>query len=406
MYKLNCCVAVALVGLASRSIPTNAQCEPVAQLAGSALLFDGAIDLATIADSASLRVTTSATIELWIRPTTPFSTFQRFVNKGDGAVCDSNRAFELMITPSSGREGVQSDFFTGDCTGWTPLVACHTFLPGEWAHVAAVYDAAEGKTSLFINGSLLVEGTVSATGDPISQAIFASTFPLILGSWNGSGLFYGGEMDELRIWGLVRAPEQVVGRPLWDIVIPKWKLKFKSTKGVEDAIERTFDVLLDPENGNILRVASRWPQGVAGEPQDIPAQTAEEEMGWMSDKYLSFPDEEPRITFAQALEVVYRQGVGNPLVAKRIKGRYVVQLKVPRGPSPVWAITLEGIHVPAPGSFPGIGRRVSKRMRNIVDARTGEWIGASNIPRPISEDKAPLPPRQPPGNDPPPGDSP
>ncbi len=186
--------------------------EVQAQLAGNALMFDGTNDLGTIADSASLHLGSSATIELWIRPTTPFSTFQRFVNKGDGAVCDSNRAFELMITPSSGREGVQSDFFTGDCTGWTELVACHTFLPGEWAHVAAVYDAAEGKTSLFINGSLLLEGTVSATGDPISQAIFPSTFPLILGSWNGSGLFYGGEMDELRIWSLVRAPADIAAK--------------------------------------------------------------------------------------------------------------------------------------------------------------------------------------------------
>ncbi len=199
--------------------------------------------------------------------------------------------------------------------------------------------------------------------------------------------------------------EQVVGRPLWEIVIPKWKLKFKSAKGVEDAFERTFDVLLDPENGNILRVASRWPQGVAGEPQDIPAHIAEEEMGWMSDEYLSFPDEEPRITFAQALEVVHGPGVGNPLVAKRITGRYVVQSATRGGPSPVWAITLEGIkrQVPSP---PGSRPRSISCIRNIVDARTGEWLGASNIPRPINENKAPSPPRQPPGNDPPPGDFP
>ena len=105
--------------------------------------------------------------------------------------------------------------------------------------------------------------------------------------------------------------EQVVGRPIWEIVIPKWKLKLKSAKGVEDAFERTFDVLLDPENGNVLRVASRWPQGVAGEPPDLPAQSAEDQMwGTSKEKYDSFPDEEPRITFAQALEVVYGPGVG------------------------------------------------------------------------------------------------
>jgi len=179
-----------------------------AQLPGNALLFDGADDLATVADSTSLHLASSATIEAWIRPTTPFSTFQRFINKGDGLVCDSNRAFELMINPSPG-EGVQSDFFTGDCTGWTAPVGFHTFVPGEWAHVAAVYDAGTSKTSLFMNGSLLAEGTGSATGDPISQPIFPSTFPLILGSWNGSGLFYAGEMDELRIWNIVRTAADI-----------------------------------------------------------------------------------------------------------------------------------------------------------------------------------------------------
>lgn len=199
--------------------------------------------------------------------------------------------------------------------------------------------------------------------------------------------------------------EQVVGRPLWEIVIPKWKLKFKSAKGAEDAFERTFDVLVDPENGNVLRVASRWPQGVAGEPLDIPAQSAEDQMGRRSEKYHGFPAEAPRITFAQALEVVYGPGVGNPLVAKRITGRYVVQSAPRGGPSPVWAITLEGIkrQVPSP---PGSRPRSISRIRNIVDARTGEWLRATTIPRPITENKAPSPPRQPPGKDPPPGDFP
>ncbi len=200
--------------------------------------------------------------------------------------------------------------------------------------------------------------------------------------------------------------EQVVGRPLWEVVIPKWKLKFKSAKGVEDAFERTFDVLVDPENGNVLRVASRWPQGVAGEPPDLPAQSAEDQMWATSkEKYHSFPDEAPRISFAQALEVVYGQGVGNPLVAKRITGRYVV-LSGSRGePSPVWAITLEGVHIASPG-FLGLRPRPSKRIRNNVDARTGEWLGASNFPLPITENEAPSPPRQTPGNDPPLGDNP
>src|SRR5262245_27332255 len=81
-----------------------------AQVAGNALLFDGANDLATIADSASLHLASSATIEAWIRPTTPFSMYQRLINKGDGGGCASDRAYELTLAPPGSLygEGVES----------------------------------------------------------------------------------------------------------------------------------------------------------------------------------------------------------------------------------------------------------------------------------------------------------
>src|SRR5262249_32319913 len=44
---------------------------------------------------------------------------------------------------------------------------------------------------------------------PITQPMFPSTLPLILGSCNGIFLFYGGEMDEVRIWNIVRTPAEI-----------------------------------------------------------------------------------------------------------------------------------------------------------------------------------------------------
>lgn len=180
--------------------------------------------------------------------------------------------------------------------------------------------------------------------------------------------------------------EQIVGRRLWEVVVPKWRLDLASARpGVEDAYERTFDVLLDPESGNVLWVASRWPEGEPGEVGDLPPQIAEEQMsGWWGEEYHGFPPAKPATTFVQALDVVLTRGVGNPLRAKRITGHYVIQSSGGRDPRPMWVVMLQGIRMPAPGAPGDASIRYSRVMRNLVDARTGEWVTAVNFPKPVS----------------------
>ena len=52
--------------------------------------------------------------------------------------------------------------------------------------------------------------------------------------------------------------EQVVGRPIWHVVVEKCRIVLVSgTDSLEDAYERTFDILIHPRNGALLRISSR-----------------------------------------------------------------------------------------------------------------------------------------------------
>ena len=44
---------------------------------------------------------------------------------------------------------------------------------------------------------------------PIHEPIYPSTFPLVFGSFNGTDLFYRGQVDEVRIWNYARSAQQI-----------------------------------------------------------------------------------------------------------------------------------------------------------------------------------------------------
>ena len=180
--------------------------------------------------------------------------------------------------------------------------------------------------------------------------------------------------------------EQIVGRQVWHVIIRKWKLRLDSAMpGFEDSYERTFDVLLDPEDGNILKIVSRWPEGIAEIAPEPSASSAELQMrGAGLEKYHSFPKTKPSISFLQALDVTLKEGFGNPLQAKQIVAHYVVRSSMERKPKRVWAITLRGI-TPFRAAYPGVAEDARNHMRNIIDATTGKWISANTSPQPESE---------------------
>jgi hypothetical protein len=81
---------------------------------------------------------------------------------------------------------------------------------------------------------------------------------------------------------------------------------------------------------------------------------------------------------------VLSHGIGSPFLAKEIHGVYVMHSRMGSTPRPVWAITLRGLPpMAARGSY-GDTIPVWQRnhMRNVLDARSGEVLFATNSPQP------------------------
>lgn len=175
---------------------------------GHAVSFNGG--LITIPDGPALSLGNRATVECWIRPLST-SANQRFIEQGDGWGCESDRAFDMALNPA---------YFpgSGHLTGWafyrpgcTATEAPGAWTLGQWTHVAMTIDITSNTHRLYVNGTLRNESTghIAASFGP---SIGDSTRRLVLGGagdWPGHN--YTGEMDELRIWNVVRSPSEIQG---------------------------------------------------------------------------------------------------------------------------------------------------------------------------------------------------
>jgi hypothetical protein len=165
--------------------------------------------LITIPDGPALSLGNRATVECWIRPLST-SANQRFIEQGDGWGCESDRAFDMALNPAY-RPGV-----AGYLTGWafyrpgcTAAEAPGVWSLGQWTHVAMTIDTAALKHRLYVNG-VLVNESPHYNASYLNRAIGDSTRRLVLGGagdWSGHN--YTGEMDELRIWNVVRSQSEI-----------------------------------------------------------------------------------------------------------------------------------------------------------------------------------------------------
>ena len=176
--------------------------------------------------------------------------------------------------------------------------------------------------------------------------------------------------------------EQVVGRPIWHVVVEKCRIVLPSGANfLDDAYERTFDILIDPRNGALLRISSRLPDGLPALPREASATLATEQlMNRGPERYHAFIEGAPAITFYEALVGLIQSG-DNPLQSKQLVGQYVLWSMLDREPKPAWAVTLNGIP-PFEAAYPGVAVEARNHMRYIVDPETGKWICGTTTPQP------------------------
>lgn len=150
--------------------------------------LDGADDYFYAADNADVSPTTAVTIEAWINPSTVTGT-DAIIHKGPAG---GSANYALKLTG-----GALSAVVNG-----TNISTTISVTPNVWSHVAFTYNSNNGSYNFYRNGRKVSNGVI--TVGPIingpDNLYFGST---------GTGQFFQGCLDELRIANYVKTEYQI-----------------------------------------------------------------------------------------------------------------------------------------------------------------------------------------------------
>lgn len=167
-----------------------------AQAGGTALEFvgSGGAEYIVIADNPAF-IMSAVTIEFWLYKPVASSDVEFLTAKAmehleihlGGGVTDFNK---IRFIPTN---GLYID---------TPINA---FLPGQWNHIACVYDPA-GVGAIYVNG---VDANAVVTNGSIGAPLISDALGFYLGMRADTFFPLNGRMDEVRIWNYARSAAEI-----------------------------------------------------------------------------------------------------------------------------------------------------------------------------------------------------
>jgi len=174
-------------------------------------------------------------------------------------------------------------------------------------------------------------------------------------------------------------------RRAWSIRLDHVTLTEKDgTRPVTNPYISSLVVTLSCETGQVTTIVSPHPEGDSSVWPFPSVESYETQLRRTSSVFTALPQGPPKITFAQAIQ----QALGGFANAKQIIAYYVVE----RSTLPqiheraVWMIHLRGMP-PYTLSYPrGVpddeGVEGRNHLRSTIDAETGGFLGANNLPQP------------------------
>ena len=164
---------------------------------------EGSKGYINMGSSNTLEVSTSITIEAWIKPE-PHGR----PNSSTGFAVFLNREgeYELSYVPEDG--SIRWALATGS-PGWTTINTYYRALTDEWLHVALTYDSGAEQPAIktYINGNLF-HATVAS--GPISDfSAHQNQDSFRIAAREGTADHYSGVIDEVRIWNVARTQEEI-----------------------------------------------------------------------------------------------------------------------------------------------------------------------------------------------------
>ena len=163
---------------------------PHGNVAGNALLLDGSSGYVAVRDTTILSSVVS--IEAWVRRVAGGS--------GQPTIVDKN-IYKLKFDGTGAQQHVKFIIKVGGVLD--SVISNQPLTAGMWYHVAGVYDQANTQMLLYINGVLDNNKTKSGL-------ITAGTDSVFIGkAYIGLGDYFNGQIDEVRLWNVVRSQAQL-----------------------------------------------------------------------------------------------------------------------------------------------------------------------------------------------------
>jgi hypothetical protein len=159
---------------------------------GRGLQFDGVDDWVTIADSASLDLTTGMTLEAWVKPEELGSMWRTVVIKEQS----NQLAYALYANTDAGKPS--GHVFTTSDNG---LAGPDRLPAGEWSHVATTWDGTTLR--LYVNGE-------EKASMPLSGTAVRTSGALRIGGNAVWAEWFKGTIDEVRVYNRALTPAQLL----------------------------------------------------------------------------------------------------------------------------------------------------------------------------------------------------
>jgi hypothetical protein len=156
---------------------------------GQALSFDGQNDWVVIADADSLDLTTGMTLEAWVFPIVPLSSWISVIDK------DIDRYYLMASAPPNGTPSIGGTWVSGNHN----LTAPSPVPLNAWTHLACTFNGTTAK--LFVNGT-------EVASRPETTPITTSDEPAHIGG-NFYGEWFPGRIDEVRIYNRALTEEEI-----------------------------------------------------------------------------------------------------------------------------------------------------------------------------------------------------
>lgn len=212
---------------------------------GNALSFSGTInsaDYVNCGNSSKLNITSSMTVELWIKPSRDMGGvggWDRLVHKNYqtgyffGGSLNNTNALSIVLNNNQ----------------FVMISPTNTVVVGEWQHVAFVVDDLANMAYIYRNGNLVSSASWTGTipGDPsTSLTLSQSSEP------------FGGAMDDVRIWNTVRTQDQIRSNMNFELngneagLVAYYTFNQGTADGNNAAITTVIDKTANPSNGTLV----------------------------------------------------------------------------------------------------------------------------------------------------------